>query len=217
MMHCKALLAAGVCALVFSAPGYAAENGGRWPRWYVGGTVGMQFLSDSDLGGSQTGTVEFDNGYTFSGSIGYRPYFGVAVLDDMRVEFEAGYREAGLDSRGNTPLTGDLRVTSYMGNLFYDIPTGSRFTPYIGAGAGAARVSLPRTSGLGNTDSKDSTFAYQGLLGVSYAPTSIPLTEWTLGYRYFRLQDPQFQTLAGNVKLKDVDSHNVELGARFLF
>lgn len=219
------LLAASVLTLAtqLSTAAYAdAMQGERWPRWYLGLSGGMQFLTDTDISGTAPGKVDFDDsGVVATASLGYRPYFGVPALDSMRIEFEAGYHRSDLSSfsgaGGTAGLRGDTTVLSYMGNVYYDFRNSSRLTPYLGAGLGGASVRLPRTSGLGNTGNKDNVFAYQFLAGLAYSPASIPLTEWSLGYRYFRLNDPEFTTAGGRITLDDYDAHSVELGAKFRF
>jgi opacity protein-like surface antigen len=161
-------------------------------------------------------------GYILPASLGYRPALENAFANGFRFELEGGYHNNSLDSAviSGTPtvVSKHVRIWSAMGNAFYDFRNESQWTPYIGAGAGWADVDLPTTSGLGNVDNDDKTFAYQFMGGLAFSPTTIPLTEWTLGYRYFALNNAKFSTGGGSkLKLDNYGSHNVELGARFRF
>lgn len=201
-----------------AAPAQAQE---RWPRWYVGVSAGLDFIEDTDLSGSLSGDLDVDNAFAFKGALGYMPYFDHPFLDTFRIEAELGIRQASLNSFTNgaatTAASGDLRMVSYMANLLYDFNTQTQWTPYLGAGLGGATVKVDRASGLGNTSEKDTVFAYQFLAGITYAPSSIPLTEWGLGYRYFGAVDPEFGTGATPLKLDSITSHGIEANARFRF
>jgi len=218
----KSLLSFSALVLsLISAQASATMQEERWPRWYVGLSGGVQFLKDDDIRGASTGKAKFKTGETFTGSLGYMPHFGVSALENLRFEAELGYHNAGLDGGTVngvlTPGRGHVQAWSYLGNVFYDFRNSTRWTPYLGAGAGGARVQLSRNSGLGNTGDESGVFAYQFMAGLAYAPENIPMTEWSLGYRYFVMQDPEYNSPAGKLKLRNLDSNNVELGAKFRF
>ena len=67
------------------------------------------------------------------------------------------------------------------------------------------------------TKSSDNRLGYQFMTGVSYTPTSMPKTDWTLGYRYLGTTSPQFTTATGNVKLDALHASNLELGFKYHF
>lgn len=206
------------CVLAFSS---AADANERWPRWYVGLSAGVAYVEDSDLSNAVSGDLEYDTGVAATASLGYMPFFGNQALDNVRIEAELGYRYQSLDSFSNAGVSsnaGDYaRIVTYLANAYYDFRSDSQWTPYLGAGLGGASVNLPTGSGLGNTDEKDAVFAYQFLGGVTYAPTSIPMTEWGIGYRYFTADSPRFATATSHIKLDDITSHNIEANARFRF
>ena len=111
--------------------------------------------------------IEFDTGFNVGGSVGYN--FG----NNLRAEGEVAYRAADISditalgisaSSVGFIVTGDVEVISFMANAFYDIPTGSDWTPFVGAGLGAAMVSLS----LLGADDDDTVLAYQIGAGVSY-------------------------------------------------
>ena len=156
--------------------------------------------------------TSFDLGTGFLGgvSVGY-------ALDRFRVEFEYLNRSHSGDSLpwkeppgGNTPLGGkrrewsrldppserisDFSAHQFFVNAYYDFLNNSRWTPYVGAGVGWARISLdyearflrktiaqdypagkpPAAAGtlsLLNTEFTDTLFGFQFLGGLDYALT----------------------------------------------
>lgn len=221
----KPSLLTTTCILILGMSATALADGAqgeRFPRWYVGLGGGVSFLDDSDLTrGTATGDVEFDHGATAHVSLGYRPHFGSQLLDSLRFEIEGGYHYNSLDSAriGAAAVTVRDSMTAWtaMGNVLFDVRNSSQWTPYFGAGAGWASVELARDSGLGNINDHDNSWAYQFMAGLAYAPASIPLTEWSVSYRYLTIDEPEFTSATGRLTLDDLDSHNVEVGARFRF
>ncbi|MGE0753794.1 MAG: outer membrane protein [Alphaproteobacteria bacterium] len=193
-----------------------------FPHWYVGIAGGVTYLDDSDISGTSTGEMGYDTGWTVNAALGYTLPYGYDSRGNVRLELEASYRENSLD---NTILSGvsaaspgRARIASYMVNGFYDFRNQSSLTPYIGGGFGLSQVGISHDSGLGNTgDDEDTVMAYQGMAGIAYAPMSMPNTEWTLGYRYFTADSPEYTTAGGKVKLDDLTSHSAEIGGRFKF
>ena len=159
----------------------------------------------------------YDFGYTFGGAVGYD--FG-----DFRVDVEVGYLSVG----GDLTLAGvkddkadnlTLAVVAGTANAWYDIDTGTPFTPYVGAGAGGANVSAtikdtPEYKGTGWA------FAYLGGAGVTYAIT--PQIEIDLGYRLLGALGVEVKH-ANYVPDLDVSftpsimTHRLALGVRFAF
>ncbi len=77
----------------------------------------------------------------------------------------------------------NLRTESILVNAYWDINTCSRFTPYVSAGAGLAKLNFRmRTSEDMVGKYNPSNFAWQVGAGVSYAATDS--IDVDLGYRY---------------------------------
>ena len=200
----------------------AAQAGDNFPYWYIGlnGQLAYVDTADVSIGGASTGETSFDSGWGAGISIGHRPYDDGSFLDHMRFELEATYRKSGFDELdvnggGILSMDGDLDTQTYMFNTFFDIPTGSKWTPYLGAGLGIAQHDFQSNS-VGVQD-KSTVFAYQGMLGLYYEPDTMPDTQWGFGYRYLGSSDPSFTTITGTKLEHDFSAHNVELNARFLF
>ena len=114
-----------------------------------------------------------------------------------RAELEASYRSNDIDSIGG----GEVTSTAIMGNAYWDIETNTRFTPYLGAGIGAAYVDFDTAGGDDSVE-----FAYQGMAGANFALNP----NWSVGaeYRYFAT------TQVDNV---DYNNHAVLGNVRYSF
>ena len=160
----------------------------------------------------------FDTGYGVNAALGYR------FRNNLRLEAEFSYgsnkiRELSLLTIATLKATGTITTLSGLLNLYYDIPTNSRFEPYIGAGIGASRLAFenlgfifPGTniSSGGFTDST-TVLVYQLRAGVAYNIDS--KTAITLGYRYFNVTS---QSVSG-LEFDGIGFHNIELGLRYWF
>jgi len=207
----------------------SAQAEPRWPNWYVGLHGSLSFVNDGDVRGAPAADeVRYDTGFGYGASLGYRPAVDGGNWRNLRAEVEWHHQESDIDkitSPGGASLNGvgDVNVNAYMVNLFYDATfrddnMRQALTPYFGGGLGLARFSLNDTTpALGNVSDEDTQLAAQLLAGISYAPEFMPFTEWTLGYRYFTTADAKFSNTTGGTYKMEYDSHNVELGARFLF
>ena len=78
----------------------------------------------------------------------------------------------------------NLRTESILVNAYWDINTCSRFTPYVSAGAGLAKLNVRAKVPVDDFVQKGnpSNFAWQVGAGVSYAATDS--IDVDLGYRY---------------------------------
>ena len=204
-------------ALALSAPLTAAQAANTATNGlYLGGAAGANFATDSKVkpSGGTPDTAKFDTGGAGSLSVGYG--FG----NGFRAELEASYRNADVKSLKNNNFAvvkGSTDTWGVLVNGFYDINTGTRLTPYIGAGVGVAVVN-GKLSGDGTTlyNSSDTQFAYQGIAGVSYALTgNLALTA---DYRYLGTTDTTFKGGAGVSSVKASNgNHTILAGVRWTF
>jgi opacity protein-like surface antigen len=198
-------LAAGLFIGIAGAASAAEQTGP-----YVSLGVGPNFLNDADTT-SSTGTkrLDFDTGFAGAGALGYK------FDKNWRTEFELGYRRNEIDSVPGGGGAGDVHSWSYMGNVLYDIDTGSKWTPYIGLGAGAvhyhaAGLQLTPTTTVNDGDTE---FAYQGILGVAYDVT--PRSQFYVDYHYLRANNPNMTDSSGNNHDTTYRSNMVLLGFRY--
>ena len=173
-----------------SAPAVATTTNGL----YAFGDVGMSWLRDADTGGT---TYQSDTGLAIAFGAGWG--------------FGNGFRaEAEFSHRGNdvSNAHGDISADSMMANVYYDIGTGTRFTPYVGVGTGFSRVDF---NDVGNRiNDSDLVWAYQAIGGLTYQIAD----QWKLdaNYRYFGTETPD----VGGVQSHYRD-HALLIGARYEF
>lgn len=215
MKTIKGILAVGLLA------GLATSAQAQDYSWYLGAEVGVNVLNDTTVTGDGTfgatkynganlGKSEGDLGFGLLGQI------GMPVTPWLRVEGELGYRANTLDRNGANRLDGDVDVLSYMANVYLDIPTGTAFTPYVGAGVGGATVWMDGTAGgFGAVSDSDSVFAYQGIAGVAYRLS--PEISIKADYRYFATDEVAFGSASGVKMTTDLDSHTFMVGFTYHF
>jgi OOP family OmpA-OmpF porin len=114
--------------------------------FYAGIHGGVNFLEDTDLDISipnnppLEGKLFFDTGWATGVAFGYQWENGFAL------EGETTYRENGLkrqEMMGSTfDISGDVNRFAGMLNAKYELDTGDTFTPFIGAGIGAALITV---------------------------------------------------------------------------
>lgn len=215
----KKYIIAGLTALTTLASlSQAHADDERWPRWYIGLGGGYTYMGDEDVSGSAANKISTNSGFGLNGAIGYLPSSSMPLLNALRFEAEVTYHQndvgtVHLNNGTSVSGSGTYSSTAYMANVFYDLPTGTPWSPYIGGGVGVAELHLPTSSGVGNTSSSDDEFAYQGMVGIGYSPEAIPNTQWTLGYRYLATDDASF----GNGTSVKYSTSNVEGGVKFRF
>ena len=171
---------------------------------YVSVQGGLAFLKDSDVSGLKSGTVEFDRDYAFGVAVGYR--FG-----KVRAEGEIGYQENDVDKLDSgKKMSGDMKAYSFLVNGYYDFINRTKFTPYVSAGIGVAKVDA-RIDKFAHVD--DTGLAYQVGAGVAYAINSKLTVD--LKYRYLAVANLNGIEIDGmNPEFK---TNNVFLGLRYNF
>jgi opacity protein-like surface antigen len=115
-----------------------------------------------------------------------------------------------------------VSASTILFNGYLDLGTWYRATPYIGAGAGTARVSIsdyssaamPPFSGDGSRSKWN--FAWAAMAGVAYAISSNMMVD--VGYRYLNIGDATTGSDAfGSTTLKNIAAHEVRVGLRWSF
>jgi len=242
-MKSKLILLGTVAGLsIISAANSNAHNQG----WYIGIEAGANWIGDTDYsfgqdygydekslvsldvpyGYGNSGSMDFDTGWAALGTIGY------GFEKNWRVEFEVGYRSndvdayfAGeapylaLDQQINLPMyntrNAEFDEWTFMVNVIYDVPLTDKLDLNIGVGAGADLADFDDNSSV-NDD--DWNFAYQGIVGLSYALND--RLDLTLTYRYLNVDSPSFTgatTRWGTERyeLEDVEKHSLTVGLRW--
>ena len=201
---------AAAIAIILPVAAFAGEG------FFLGGNLGFNMPGNSRYDQSGTiNTVDHDPGFAGMLSGGYQ------FENNWRVQAELGARVngvGGISGNGSAaPRAGDVNVYSMMADAIYGVETGTKFTPYIGAGVGMAYVSAKDVEQIHGSriDDSDTVFAYQGIAGIEYDIRSN--LKAALDYRYFRTADMSFKTDAGNPVDADYEDHTITLGLRYMF
>ena len=163
--------------------------------------IGMAMDTDVDNMPNNAGTakVTYDSGWLGILAVGYE------FAGPLRTDFEYLWQKNDIDtlsynnSFGNFQ-EGDLKTQAFMLNGYYDIATGSPWTPYFGAGIGWAKLDL-NSPGLPFSDNDD-VFAYQLMGGVAYAINDQLSVD--VQYRFMGTADADIQGADYNMNSNDI-------------
>jgi len=195
----KVLSAMAVSSLILAGTTCFAADG-----MYIKGVLKYVSPSDPTI---ENVNLENDNGYGWGGALGY-------TIDQFRVEGEITTQKTDLDAVGITDGgnarvgigSGDVRMTTYMVNGYYDIPLNNGFGLYLtgGLGYGTATVSIY------DIDGDDSGFAWKGGAGAFYAINDNMTVD--LGWEYVSMDDADL-----DVTVSDLASNNFLAAFRYTF
>jgi len=198
----RRILVQVVALLLVSTPGVdaQAENG-----FYVEFDAGLSLVSDyyDDFLASPPITASFDNAVSFGGVLGYR------FLSHYRGEINISHRQTDVDTVSGVEGFGDLDVTMFMANIYYDFDLGASLDPYLGIGVGSGSSDV-----LFSTDPMDpfpqgttgSTLAWNLMVGASYGIHEDVFLNF--GYRYMGVAE---------FLADDLDFHEFLIGVRYHF
>ncbi len=211
-----ALLAAA--SVIAPAAGAAAADPDGW--YFTAGT-GLNFVPDLTIKNSvataNPAKVESNLGMTIVAGGGY-------AFEPFRVEGEIGWRSNGIDKvttpgLGSASGSGEIEPWSFMVNGYYDFDTGSKFTPYLGAGIGAVDLTGKiREGGTTITTMGRAGFGYQGIAGVAYRLNDQLSIKGE--YRYLATTEtnlPDSSSIGPGTAKMSYESHAVLLGFIYRF
>jgi OmpA-OmpF porin, OOP family len=213
------LLATTATLLALSAPAMAEGfdyEGTRTEGYYVGLSAGITNQRTGKVSGTSNDEVRYDVGPAAAVTGGY------AFGNGLRLEEEFSYRNAGISSvtspTGTHDGSGDVSNYGFMTNLLFDIPTGTEWTPYVGAGVGLAIADASNVTGNGlpyTLNSSEVQFAYQAIAGLAYDLDYA--TSLTFDYRLFGTDEPRYHVVNGGSAGTLNQSHNFMFGVRYNF
>lgn len=170
---------------------------------YVKGIAKYVMPADPTI---QNLNVENDNGYGWGGAVG-------ATYDQFRIEGEITTQKTDLDAvrlnnggSGVAVNSGDVRMTTYMLNGYFDIPVTDGFGIYLTGGLGYGTVTLS----VYNIDGDDSGFAWKGGAGVFYSWNDNMAVD--LGWEYVSMDDADL-----DVEVSDLNTNNLVAAFRYTF
>jgi opacity protein-like surface antigen len=164
-------LLVGAAAPAIAADSYAPEAAVTASGFYLRGDGGWSWLNADD---------EDDSVVVLGGGVGYQ------FNDNLRTDLRADWAGLGSD---------DSSFTTVLGNVYFDIPTDTLVTPYLGAGLGY---------GWAETNDNDEDGVAFGLM----AGVEVNLTDnlsADVGYRYRQILS------------EEVYDHEALVGLRFSF
>ncbi len=216
--------------------------------WYLRGDIGVTFWNRPSVAfdtpqfvtATSVSGIDLNDTISISGGAGYRfdEYFRGDLTLDYFTESDFGASTAGSCLTGTsnctTVETAKLAAYVFLANAYVDLGTYARFTPYVGAGIGAAWVEWDRTaatvtcaSACGTftapyttTVSRDGfegwRFAYALMGGVGYDITQDLTVD--VGYRFLSIADGSIAnatSTTGRVSYSDLHAHEVRVGLRY--
>ncbi len=213
----RRLLPAALLPLPFLLPGPASAETDTGP--YLEADVGYSFPQSLDLREDELeGEAELDDTYLLGGALGYR-------FPSFRLEANLSYRESDADELSVEGVDvggggGEAGALVGLVNAYYDLELGLPLRPYVGAGVGAAYLSLDTGPDAPvDVDAETGALAWNVAAGVGYElAEGVTLSA---GYRYLRLEGTDVSGdvigFGGDVDIDDIALHEVLLGLRYTF
>ena len=115
-------LLAGAAAPAFAADAYTPDAPITASGFYIRGDAGWSWLNTDD---------DDDSVGVIGGGVGYQ------FNDNLRTDLRADWAGIGND---------DTSFTTVLGNVYFDIPTQTIITPYLGAGVGYGWAEITATT-----------------------------------------------------------------------
>ncbi|EFA70785.1 P44/Msp2 family outer membrane protein [Cylindrospermopsis raciborskii] len=143
---------------------------------YGYGSLSVGFGSQSDVNITKNGQKwaelkDFNSAFSFNAALGYQ-------FQLFRAELEVGNQflsPKNLDYDLNTRFpkrgtlsSGYISASTILLNSYFDIPTGSKFRPYVGGGLGLGIITGKIENFLGSYSLNGTAFAYQLKTGLQY-------------------------------------------------
>lgn len=166
-------LFAGAVAPAFAADAYAPAETSPGAGFYLRGDAGWSWLSTD-------GNDDDEGLFVLGGGVGYQ------FNDNLRADLRGDWAGLGND---------DVAFTTVLGNVYFDIPTDTILTPYLGAGLGY---------GWSESDGTDQDGAAFALMAGAEVSLTDNLSA-DFGYRYRQILS------------EDVYDHQALVGLRYGF
>ncbi len=189
--------------------------------WYLRGDVAYHWGaidSAQSSVGINPGSSKLDNGLDGGVGFGFKRSW---LRTDVTFDYFSPFKYKGTVATPDD-VTAKMSAWSALVNGYLDLGSWYRLSPYIGAGAGVARV---RTSDYqssiappftGDLSNNQWNFAWAGMAGVGFAISNNVLVD--VGYRYVNFGDVQTATdAAGTMTFKNIAAHEVRVGFRWSF
>ena len=213
----KTLLLAGVAACLFATNAMALDFQ-QYVSQYVSVKATYSDMSNEaktsetykDGSGSATKKFNLDDN-VWGGSFAYGVKTGA-----IRTELELNLHQDAKKRIAEDDINVKMENNSVMLNAYYDIDTGTKFTPYVGAGLGLSHQKVT----AGNAKKSSNELAWQVGGGVSYAAAENVSVDF--GYRYidngssFTVSRDEDDDVSGKTDFES-EANEFYLGVRYAF
>lgn len=202
----------------------------------VGGGPGPNGEADGDFVTDNVTTLDFEStwfgqvgaGCGTGGARGIRGELMLGYHGKRKIDGEPEYPWFDVTQPDADPLHTDITSYTLMVNAYKDLGTYRGFTPYVGAGIGAAynvtdEVYFTENPALLNRirGDRDLSFAWSLMAGVGYQITDRAVLD--VGYRYLDLGEAGSENIDNlnfynpRVNIDDITAHEVKVGLRYSF
>lgn len=141
-------------------------------------------------------------------------------MDDTHNSGSYGHNISGFSIPTNYDI--ESKIQAVMINAYYDFKTNTRFTPYVSAGIGYARIketaSVANQYAAETASDSENNLAWSLGFGTSYQVSDN--IEAELGYRYTDYGDKKGSEVRGyyqSAASRDYAAHEIILGVRYAF
>jgi opacity protein-like surface antigen len=198
-------------------------------NFYLKGGVGLNSIKTSKFSNHDfEGKIKLSDSFPLiEAGIGYKFDNGIRVESIIDYYFLFRTSEISTNSIKDTfKISGKTKADGLMFNIYKDITTISKFTPFIGGGIGIAHLKESAggvytlkldntTNDINKISKKRNQFAYKLSVG-----TDVKLSDKVTGevaYNYFNFGNIKRKTIGGiqNVGNRTYEIHNITLGLRF--
>jgi opacity protein-like surface antigen len=145
-----------------------------------------------------------------------------AIRTDLTVDFAPAASYTGTNSASVGATSAKIQSTNALFNLYYDIGTWARITPYIGAGVGSAHLQVTNYQSTAVppltpiADHSLWNLAWAVMAGASYQ--FLPNLSVDAGYRYLNQGNLDIASDAsGSLMLKGLAAHEFRIGLRWMY
>ena len=162
----------------------------------------------SDVAQPGLGTIEFDSGMSYEGSLGYD--FGKHFRTDV------SYSNTTSSATVNA-VDIDANFSSIMLNGYIDFPIeDTKWEPFIGVGLGTTQADMEEScTAAANTDCTDNLFTFGISGGVNYALSQE--ADLTAKITYLGFDDIDITNQGVGVRISEAETLSAHVGIKFKF
>jgi opacity protein-like surface antigen len=195
-----------------------AANDDDGGAWYL--QFGVGYNDPADSPGAPGGDLEFDEGFTLNGLIGYQmPLIGESW--DWALELEGYFTDFEIADDGfgelGSSAAEDTSTTAILANAMLEWQWTDSISLYGGGGLGyAPKIEFDSFANeeTNYEPTDDSAFAFQGKIGLRYDLGGA--FSWLIGYRYLQTEDIELRDeYFGSTFDMQNEQHVLEFGLRW--